>query len=147
MRPSTSSRTVWLSLTETGRFLFPFRDTVRNSAKSGLPRKNPLASNPNDTYRLQELESKIFLRATRGRNSLKERDTSRPPQTSAVAEKVLVAKSAAFGTNIWPPFTLKYFGLCVVAKAKHPGYELTPSHERRSRSAIHARRLVLYSPR
>lgn len=106
-----------------------------------------LVSDSNVVHRRLELEAVSSLRATRGSTSLTPREVAKPPQIFSIGDKVLVARGTAFETVKWPVFQSKYFGPCTVPEAKHPCYELTSPHGRRTRSAIHARWLIPHRPR
>lgn len=54
-----------------------------------------------------------------------------------------MVKATAFETVKCSGFTAKYFGSCVVTKTRHPRYEIISAHEKRTRNAIHSRRLKL----
>ena len=61
---------------------------------------------------------------------------------------ILVARGKALGSNIkWPPFSSKFYGPCMISSPNHPHYKLTSAHNRHTRKAIHARRLVVYNTR
>lgn len=60
---------------------------------------------------------------------------------------VQVAHGSAFVAVKWPPFRSKFYRPCVITNANHPRYELKSSTGLRSRTEIHAHRLVRYYPR
>lgn len=61
-----------------------------------------------------------------------------------VGDLVFVACGELFRGTKWPAVTSKYYGPFVAEGAHHPRYVLQSSSGRRSRSAVHARRLMQY---
>ena len=105
----------------------------------------PLAEEPQDAAQ-REIEL-LAIQSARAHREHTPRPESQPAEAFKVGEKVLVAKAKALGALKMPPFESKWYGPCIVETAKHPLYHLTSPNGKRSRKAIHARRLKRYIER
>lgn len=59
-----------------------------------------------------------------------------------VRDTVFVAHVEVFGPAKWPAFKSKFYGPCMVTKAKYPRYMLRSSLGGRSHKAIHALKII-----